>query len=152
MIRRVEKRMSGRRGRFIFNGVRNRQEHGRFLHQASYGTGPISVKQKALKRRRIESISNQCDDAEEILDCNEVKESPINYEALIRFFATNLGTIPKITSGKIEKKIREMIRDSLPLSDEYRKFAEWKGISLEPVSPPKPSDPSALVYDSSHHR
>ncbi len=95
---------------------------------------------KALKRRRIEYIADQCDDNEEILDCNEVKESPINYEALIRFFSGNLEMIPKISCGKIEEKVREMIQGGVPLSDEYRKFAEWKEIILVP---PKPSDPSA---------
>ena len=123
--------MSTRRGRFIFNGVRNHQEHGRFLHQANYGSGPISHKMKALKRRRIESISNQCGDAEEILDCEEVKKSPINYEALIRFFSADLETIPKVTSGKIEERIREMIQGGIPLSEEYQKFAQWKEIPLK---------------------
>lgn len=129
--------MSTRRGRFIFNGVRNHQEHGRFLHQANYGSGPISHKMKALKRRRIESMSNGEGDDPEILDCGEVKESPINYEALIRFFAENLALIPKMSCGKIEEKVRDMIRDGLPLSEEYQKFAEWKGI------PSKPSDQPA---------
>ena len=125
--------MSTRRGRFIFNGVRNHQEHGRFLHQANYGSGPISKREKAFKRRRIENIvSGEYDEAEVLGGASDAARSSslINYEALIRLFSNDLKMIPEVSSQKIEEKIVEMIRDGVALSEEYQKFALWKGIDL----------------------
>lgn len=130
----IEIEMSTRRGRFIFNGVRNHQEHGRFLHQANYGSGPISKREKAFKRRRIENIVNGEYDEAEVLgvasDSVVRSSSLINYEALIRLFSNDLKMIPEVSVQRIEEKILEMIRDGVPLSEEYQKFALWKGIDL----------------------
>jgi hypothetical protein len=38
--------------------------------------------------------------------------------------------IPEISSRKIEEQILEMIRNGVALSEEYQKFALWKGIDL----------------------